>query len=55
LLPIEIDGTDVVEDHQVELAETRGVGHQFDGDDLPAGDREGEDDTRWSARWYRSG
>jgi hypothetical protein len=39
-----------VEDRQVELADALRVGDQVDLDDLPASDREAEDDTRRSAR-----
>src|SRR2546427_797196 len=37
-------GSSVVEDHEVEPAETLGVGEQIDGGDLSVGDREGEHD-----------
>src|SRR5262249_12063637 len=39
----------VVEHHQVELYEARGVGEQVDFDDLPTRDREAKDDERLSA------
>src|SRR2546425_4929585 len=38
-------GSSVVEDRQVELVEALGVGEYVDCDDLPARDREAEDDT----------